>query len=41
MKTAKQVMDLYRQFLKENNVTSQTVYANILWNWPKYLKNHS
>jgi hypothetical protein len=34
------VTALYHQFLKENGVTPQTVYANILWNWPDYLHSH-
>lgn len=39
-KEAQSVMALYRKFLKEHNTTSQTVTANILWLWPKYLKNN-
>ena len=39
-KEAQSVMVLYRQFLKEHNVTSQTVTANTLWLWPEYLKNN-
>ena len=35
-----QVSRLYHQFLRENGVTQQTVYANILWGWPEYLRAH-
>ena len=33
----KEVSRLYYQFLREYNVTLDTVYANILWLWPDYL----
>ncbi len=38
--TAHKYIGLYHQFLKENNVTTETVYANILWKWHDYFKTH-
>jgi hypothetical protein len=32
------VVRLYHQFLQENDVTQETVNANILWKWPGYLQ---
>ena len=36
----REVIRLYHEFLREHNVTPKTVYANILWLWPDYLRNH-
>lgn len=38
---ARRIKSLYLAFLKEHGVTTQTVYANILWLWPEYIKAHS
>jgi len=36
----KEVSRLYHQFLREHRATPQTVYANILWDWPQYLREN-
>ena len=38
--TAGEVIKLYHRFLKENSVTPDTVFANVLWKWKDYLREH-